>query len=100
MTWKRGVPRPQPERVLLTQAKHGHLVCTRDKDLNPTFRAGVHISQADRQNIFRWVLNGVLEYEHYEPPHWFGVGRLRLTSYGLAVLRDLPLPGGVKLVDR
>jgi len=96
----RSTPRPQPPRVLLTQAKAGLLACTRDQNLNPTFHANVNINDADRQQILRWVLDGILEYERYEPPHSFGVGQMRLTSRGIAVLRNLPLPGGVKLVDR
>lgn len=96
----RSAPRPQTDRVLLTQARLGHLACTRDKDLNPTFHANIRINDADRQAILRLVLDGLLEYERYEPPHSFGVGRLRLTSHGLAVLRSLPDPGGVKLVPR
>lgn len=89
-------PRPQPDRVLLNQAKYGHLVCTRDKDLNPTFRANVHITEPDRQAIFRLILSGALEYERRDPPHRFGVGRLRLTASGRALLLTLPAPRSPK----
>jgi hypothetical protein len=94
----RSAPRPQPPRILLTQAKNGDLSCTRDRDLNPTFHANVKINDADRQQILRWVLDGILEYERYERPHSFGVGQLRLTRRGHVVL--LNLPGGVKVVTR
>lgn len=91
--------RLQNARALLNQAKHGHLTCTRDHDLNPTFRANMIITEADHQIILKWVVEGLLTYES-SGPHGFGIGRLMLTSRGVCALRDLPDPGGVKLVDR
>lgn len=83
--------RPQPPRVLLSQAKCGHLVCTRDHNLNPTFRANVILNEADRQVILRYVLDGVLAYEA-RGPYNFGVGRLLLTARGQALFDSLPQP--------
>lgn len=88
----RSAPRPQSDRVLLTEAKHGHLTCTRDHDLNPTFAANIRITEADRAKILRWILVGVLTYEHYPLPHGFGVGRLQLTVRGSNLLDRLPAP--------
>jgi len=66
---------------LLGAAQRGQLHCTRDRDLRPTYTGPFAITDADRAQIMRFVLNGTLRYEQ-TGPHGFGVGRL-LTRGGV-----------------
>ncbi|EOD66882.1 hypothetical protein [Amycolatopsis vancoresmycina] len=60
---------------LLDAARRGQLTCTRDHDLNPTYRGPFPITEPDRAAIMRLVLRGALRYEQ-AGSHGFGVGRL------------------------
>lgn len=77
---------------LINAARAGVLVCTRDHNLNPTFTGPFPIDGTSRAKILKFVLDGVLRYEH-TGRYGFGVGRL-LPG------RALARPGDVKVVAR
>lgn len=87
--WARSADR---DWELINAARAGHLRCTRDHDLNPTYTAPFTLTDADRAQIMRFVLNGTLRYEH-TGPHGFGIGRVLMG-------RALARPGDVKVVTR
>lgn len=60
---------------LLDAARRGQLTCSRDHDLNPTYRGPFVLTEGDRAAIMRLVLQGALRYEQ-PGPHGFGIGRL------------------------
>jgi len=82
---------PLRDLAILAAAHQLELTCTRDQNLNPEFvsaRPGFHVTQPDHDQILRYVLNGLLRYERLGP-HYFGVGRVLLTSRGSQIYQDM-----------